>query len=110
MSNLRPECNPSSKRSTYIPKDTALYLICDSVGRRDKLIHGRLNGPHGLHCAMGAFWADNPKAAVDSSLIDEVATVNDSLGPNATPRERWLKVRQWLRWKLRIMAKKSANQ
>lgn len=100
MSKLRPECGPAGKNSTYIPRDTALFLIKDAVERRGKLIHGRLHGPNGLHCALGCFWADNPKTSVDSSLIDEVATVNDSLGPNATPQERWKKVRSWLRWKM----------
>jgi len=37
-------------------------------------------------------------------LIDEVATVNDSLPKNATPKERWKKVMSWLRWKIRVMA------
>jgi hypothetical protein len=53
-----------------------------------------------MHCALGCFWADNPKASISTSLIDEVAAVNDSLGPKATPQQRWKKVRGWLRWKL----------
>jgi hypothetical protein len=104
MSKLRSETCTAGNRDFYVPRDTALFLIRDSVERRGKLIHGRLNGPNGLHCAMGCFWADNPKASVDDTLIDEVATVNDSLGPNAAPKERWQTVRSWLRWKLRSMA------
>ena len=104
MSAIRPECRDASPNSIYVPRDTALYLICDSVERRGKLIHGRLYGADGLHCALGAFWTDNPNTSLDPSLIDEVATVNDSLGANATPKERWSKVRSWLRWKLRLIS------
>jgi hypothetical protein len=43
------------------------------------------------HCAMGAFWADNPSVTVHSSLVDEAATVNDSLPPGASPKARWKK-------------------
>jgi len=100
-SKLRPETTASTEPA--MPRDTALYLILDSVERRGKLIHGRLHGPNGLHCAIGAFWADNPGITLSSNLINEVAAVNDSLGPNATPKERWSKVRSWLRWKLRTM-------
>jgi len=104
MSKLRPECGPADRHSAYIPPDTALYLIRDSVERRGMLIHGRLHGNNGLHCALGCFWTDNPTASLDNRLIDEVAAVNDSLGPCATTRERWLKVRSWLRWKLRVLS------
>lgn len=103
MSKLRPETIAAKDNSRLIPRDTALFLIRDSVERRGKLIHGRLHGPNGLHCAIGCFWADNPNTSLPTDLIDEVATVNDSLGPNATPQERWKKVKIWLRWKLRLM-------
>lgn len=103
MSKLRPECKDADLGSRFIPRDTALFLIRDAVDRRHGLIHGRLNGPLNTHCAIGCFWEDNPGTSLSSSLIDEVATVNDSLGPDATPRERWLKVRSWLRFKLRVL-------
>ena len=102
MSQLRPECQTTYNEDA-IPRDTALFLIRDAVDRRKGLIYGKLDGPGG-HCAMGAFWHDNPKLIVSTSLVDEVAAVNDSLGPYATPRERWLKVRSWLRLKLRMLA------
>ncbi len=103
MSKLRPECKTANPGLTFVPSDTALFLIRDAIDRRKGLIHGRLNGPNHVHCAIGCFWADNPATSLSSSLIDEVATVNDSLGPNATPRQRWLKVRSWLRFKLRVL-------
>lgn len=103
MTTLRPECKAAGKDSIHIPRDTALFLIRDSVERRGQLLHGRLHGPNGLHCALGCFWKDNPKTSLDTDLIEEVAAVNDSVGPNATPQERWKKVRGWLRWKLQAM-------
>lgn len=102
MSTLRPECGSSTKPA--LPDETALYLIRDSVARRKALIHGRLRDGKGGTCAMGAFWCDNPRAVVHTSLIDEVAAVNDSIPPAATPQERWKKVNSWLRWKLRVLS------
>jgi len=101
MSKLRPEC-----RTVYghaMPDTTALFLIRDAVLRRRELIHGRLHNGAGGHCAIGAFWDDNPGAVLNSSLIDEVAAVNDSMC-DATPQQRWKKVSQWLRWKVRVLA------
>lgn len=103
MSILRPECGAS--RNDALPDDTALFLIRDSVARRRALIHGKLRDGKGRHCAMGAFWADNPNVTLHTSLVDEVAAVNDSIPTTATPRERWLKVNAWLRWKVRTMKK-----
>lgn len=103
MSKLRPECGNADPNSKALPRDTALFLIRDALDRRAGLIYGRLNGPNKTHCAIGCFWADNPQAVLSSSLVDEVAAVNDSLGPEATPRQRWLKVRSWLRFKLRVL-------
>jgi hypothetical protein len=100
--SLRPEC--SNSNDPAISDETALYLIRDSVAKRRSLIHGRLHDGGGRHCAMGAFWTDNPKLTVHSHLIEEVAAVNDSVPPTATAHERWKKVNSWLRWKLRVMA------
>jgi hypothetical protein len=102
MSKLRPECSNASKPA--LPDDTALFLIRDSVARRRSLIYGKLHDGKGHHCAIGAFWDDNPNAVLQSSLIDEVAAVNDSVGPGATMRERWEKVNEWLRWKIKRLA------
>jgi hypothetical protein len=114
MSTLRPECG-LAKDGRAIPNDTALFLIRDSVERRRGLIYGRLDDENGEHCAIGAFWADNPKAVLYSSLVDEVAAVNDSVPESATPQERWKKVRNWLRWKIQVLSgwrkeKKSAGR
>lgn len=107
MSILRPECNRSAHPA--LPDETALFLIKDSVSRRRDLIFGRLHDGKGGHCAIGAFWQDNPTAALHSSLVDEVAAVNDSVPPEATPHERWKKVNSWLRLKLRVLAARAKN-
>ncbi len=106
MSKLRPECQDSRDPAT--PDDTVLYLVRDSVARRKELIYGRLHDGRGRHCAMGAFWTDNPGVTVHSALLDEIATVNDSLPISASPKERWKKVDSWLRWKLKVLANPSA--
>lgn len=99
---LRPECHNATE--TPISDATALYLIRDSVAKRRSLIHGKLHDERGRHCALGAFWTDNPKAVIKASLVEEVAAVNDSIPPTATPKERWKKVNAWLRWRLKVLA------
>lgn len=105
MSKLRPECGSAAPGSS-LPDDTALFLIRDAVARRRSLIHGRLHDNQGRSCAIGAFWEDNPNTALKSSLIDEVAAVNDSIPKTATPHERWKKVNEWLRFKIASLARK----
>ncbi len=107
MSKLRPECSKDS-RGNAMPDETALFLIRDSVARRRCLIYGKLHDDEGRHCAIGAFWADNPGVTLHSALIDEVAAVNDSLPSTATMQERWKKVNGWLRWKLQVLAGKAS--
>lgn len=103
MSKLRTECIDSTNPA--LPNDTALFLIRDAVAKRRLLIHGRLDDGYGNHCAIGAFWEDNPGTTLRSSLIDEVAAVNDSIPPSATPKERWKKVNSWLRFKIAALTK-----
>lgn len=102
MSKFRPECGSSTEPA--LPDATALFLIRDSVVRRRSLIYGRLHDGKGHHCAIGSFWTDNPKATLKSSLIDEVAAVNDSVPASATPHQRWKKVNEWLRWRIKTLA------
>jgi len=103
-STLRPECGNAGPGEKALDNGTALYLIRDSVAKRRSLIYGKLRDGKGGNCAIGAFWKDNPKAVLNSTLIDEVAAVNDSVPPTATPHERWKKVNSWLRWKLKVLA------
>ena len=109
MSKLRAN-EVRDSREAALPDDTALFLIRESVKCRRELIWGRLHDGYGHHCAIGAFWADNPKATLNASLIDEVAAVNDSVPPAATAQERWKKVNSWLRFKIATLAgRKSAT-
>lgn len=105
MSTLRPECG-TAKVANSVPYDTMLFLLRDSVAKRRELIHGRLDDGRGNHCAMGAFWEDNPQITVPSKIVDEVAAVNDSLGAGATAKERWKKVNSWLRFKIAALTKR----
>ena len=107
MSKLRPECGTGTQPA--LPDDTALFLIRDSVAKRRGLIYGKLDGKNGSHCAIGAFWADHPHYSLSSSLVDEVAAVNDSVPPTATAKERWKKVQSWLRWKIKVLAAKETK-
>ena len=102
MSKLRPECGTSTDPA--LSNDTALFLIRDAVAKRRSLGYGKLHDRDGRACAIGAFWDDNPKTTLRSSLIDEVAAVNDSVPATATPHERWKKVMGWLRWKVKVLA------
>lgn len=104
MTNLRPECIDSTSKA--LPYDTSLFLIRDAVRRRRSLIRGQLHDSHGKHCALGCFWDDNPDAALQNSLIQEVAAVNDSLPIGTKPSVRWKKVNEWLRWKVKVLATK----
>jgi hypothetical protein len=102
MSKLRPECGKGTGES--LPDETVLFLVRDSVAKRRSLIYGRLRDGKGGNCAMGAFWADNPQVSVSSRLVDEVAAVNDSVPRTATPHQRWKKVNEWLRWRIKTLA------
>jgi hypothetical protein len=101
MSVFRPGLCDSDKAA--LSNDTALYLIRQAVAKRRSLIHGRLHDGKGGHCAVGCLWQDNPKIVLRSSLIDEVAAVNDSVPPTATPHQRWKVVNGWLRWKVQVL-------
>src|SRR5438270_516913 len=79
------------------PYETALYMIAEAVRRRRALIHGRLYDHHGGCCAVGAFWADNPRMSLSERVIDEVAAYNDSIPPTESAPVRWKKVKCWLR-------------
>lgn len=106
MSRLRPELMTYRGSESALPDDTALFLIRDSVAKRRALIYGKLHDGKGAHCAIGAFWTDNPDRVLNTSLVDEVAAVNDSVPKTATPQERWKKVNEWLRFKIASLTRK----
>lgn len=98
MSKLRPETSPSKNDGQYCPTNgTAYLMIYNAVKSKDALIAGRLHA-YGESCAIGSFWDVNPKCSLHSTLIDEVAAVNDSFSGSA--KQRRTMVMRWLRWKL----------
>jgi hypothetical protein len=108
MSHLRPECK-DAKDSHAPGYADSLYMIRESVRRRDTLIYGRLHD-NGNDCAIGAFFRDNPKLALKSAVIDEVASVNDSLGPKASPRARRAAVLRFLNFKIKRLCRSEIVQ
>jgi hypothetical protein len=78
---------------------TAYLLIYRAVKDTNGLIHGQLHDQRGHHCAIGSYFERHANTALPTDLIDEVASVNDSL-PNKTNRQRRLAVLRWLRWRL----------
>lgn len=103
MSEIRPECKTSSKPLSFGDRD-AMRRIYSAVRKRRSLGFGKLDTDDGKHCAMGCFWADNPGTTVNSTLIDEIARVNDSVPPTVKASERRKHVLRWLEWKLGINA------
>jgi len=97
MSRLRPELHDTSKPVT-VTNGTAYYAILGAVDGQHGLCHGKLND-RGMYCAIGSYFSIHPRDVLPTSLIDEVAAVNDSV-PHTTPKQRKRFVERWLRWKL----------
>jgi hypothetical protein len=87
---------------TPCPSNGTAYLMAyNAVLAAPGLIRGRLNGPHGEHCAIGWVFANKTAPlALKFDFVDEVAMVNDSVPASASPKQRRLVVLRWLRWKL----------
>ena len=97
MSRLRPECTTAPGKQA-MSKWLVLCGIRDAIARRRSLAYGKLDDDEtGRHCAMGAFWDENPSAVVGNELIDQVSAINDSVPPEATDFERWQHVWRWVR-------------
>jgi hypothetical protein len=100
MSRLRP-CLVSTNEPC-IPDEDALWLIRAAVRRRESLIYGKLRDNGGV-CAIGGFFDDYPKSVLTTRLIDEVAGVNDSLGPRRSAKERRKEVLRFLNYKIKLL-------
>ena len=102
---------PSLYRPTLVDVDdaqvrcvsggTAYLMILNAVRGQHGLIHGKLHCA-GEHCAIGSYFAINPRGSLPYAVIDEVAAVNDS-APGLTKRQRKQMVLRWLRWKLQTL-------
>ena len=99
MRRLRTTLHSHTGNKPCMRNGTAYLMILNAVNEQRGLIHGRLDGAHGEHCAIGSYFDINNQTCLPTELIDEVAAVNDSV-PHATPRQRRLVVARWLRWKL----------
>jgi len=98
MSKMRPELGNGSHGEPCPRNGTAYLMILNAVESRRGLIAGRLEA-QGEYCSIGAYFHVNPRTALPTDIIDEVAMVNDSL-VNVTPFQRRQRMRCWLRWKL----------
>lgn len=76
---------------------TSYLSIYEAVKSKKGLIAGRLHH-HGESCAIGSFFDAHPQVPLKTSVIDEVALVNDSC--KGTEKQRRAFVLRWLRWKL----------
>ena len=98
MTTLRPEVHTVQPyegfRSTS--RLELLVLLRRALRGRRGLIRGMLGGPNRQCCAMGAFWARNPRRSVPNHLIDEVAAVNDALSERAWTKTRLTAVKRWV--------------
>ncbi len=101
MSKLRPECSEGGKLADFGDR-AAMRHIYWAVRRRRGLAFGKLDTDDGKHCAMGCFWDDHPGKVLSATLVDQIASVNDSVPPDAKPSERRRHVLRWLEWKLGI--------
>lgn len=98
VSKLRPETKDATP-GRYCPENgTAYLMVYNAVKSKERLIAGHLH-EHGESCAIGSFWDVNPACSLKAEFIDEVAAVNDSF-VDVTPRQRRLKMLNWLKWKL----------
>jgi hypothetical protein len=98
MSTLRPECETAPASAQAITPEMLFRRLHLALKKRRGLAFGQLNKSDGSACAMGCFWNENPGVVVDSSLIDAVAAVNDSVQLKAgSSRLRMKVVRNWVR-------------
>lgn len=102
MSKLRPECGTVRDRPA-MDDTVVMFFLREAVAKRRSLIYGKLHDAEGNHCAMGCLWTDYPGAVVNTSLVDEIAAVNDAIPATASNHERWKKVNKWLKFKLEVM-------
>lgn len=98
-SKIRPELVNGDGSKTELRGGTAYLTVYEAVKQQKGLIHGRLDNSEGEHCALGSFFDINRNATVSWDLVNEIATVNDSV-PHMTRAARKRHVTRWLRWKL----------
>jgi hypothetical protein len=98
MSKMRPELSDGKFSDPTPSGGTAYLMILNAIESRKGLIAGSLQA-YGEYCSIGAYFHVNPRTALPSHIIDEVAMVNDSI-VGVTARQRKVRMKRWLRWKL----------
>jgi hypothetical protein len=101
---MRPETISARHNEPCLDDFDAYFMIRDAVERKGRLIKGKLHDSFGDSCAIGAFWDDNPKLSLHTSIIDEVARYNDSV--RGTEHQRRDKVLAWLNAKIAYLTGK----
>jgi len=99
MSVYRTELVPGEKGTPCATGLTAYLLILRAVEAKKGLAHGHLRH-QGQSCAIGSFFdLHQGKLALPTTVVDEVASVNDA-APQLSPRARKFHMVKWLQWKL----------
>ena len=99
MAKLRPELPNAHPSTPCMRNGTAYLLIYNAVKDAPGLVHGKTTIGR-EHCAIGWYFEQQPRTALEASLIDEVAAVNDSI-PHRTMKQRRDLVLKWLYWRLK---------
>jgi hypothetical protein len=111
--DLRPELKSGGICDVALPRAEVLRRIYKSVARRRTLARGKLDDGE-QHCALG--WANvdckknRTSYVMDVAVADEIAAVNDKLGPNVSPKRRWQYVMAWLRKEIASALKTKGDQ
>lgn len=99
MSLLRKELGTAKGKYPDLGNVTVYLLILRAVEGQRGLIHGALHKGE-ASCAIGSFFDLHAgKLSLPTSVVDEVAAVNDAV-PHLSPPKRKRHVVEWLRWKL----------
>ena len=101
MSELRPTIIESDAPGlTY---QQTYYRVLEAVLRRRTLIGGQLEDARAHTCAVGAYFKES-RIPIDIRAIDEIAAYNDSF-PKLSEQQRWRRVRNWLRFRIKQLKK-----
>ena len=102
MSKLRPTLTTRLTLTIgYCPSGGTLYLLIyrSIIGKGGGLLHGKLRNHRGQACSVGRYFNDHPGTTLPTRVVDEVASVNDSM-PTKTMAQRKRAMLRWLRWRM----------
>jgi len=96
MSKIRPTLRDTNKPG--LSYYDSYYRVLQATANCRGLIHGRLEDMEGGVCAVGSYF-EQSRVPINTRAVEEIATFNDSF-PNLSAHARWLRVRQWLKFKV----------